>query len=208
VTLRRVLVTIAIVVSVVGVLLILNLAGILRYPGGPLREPNADGILWLDTRPPDQGNIEVGMTPAAGAQPGVAMYTSTLLRNEWPWAAAVERVRLVGATPGLRLVDVRIALPDAPAGAAGGLIATDAAAAELGLETQYGPLPADLAPTSADGPSRVVSLEVVADQPGRQSFDAVGIDYRVGPFTFSVTSHLAFYACVYPSPAGCGATSS
>src|SRR4029077_2731880 len=38
-------------------LLALNVLGVLRYPGGPLREASADGILWLDTRPADEGSI-------------------------------------------------------------------------------------------------------------------------------------------------------
>ena len=197
-TRRRVAIGVA---SIAVLLVALNVAGLLRYPGGPLREPNADGLFWLDTRPPDQGSNTVGVTSGAGVRPGVPLYTGIGLNNDGPWPVTVEQVRLVGATPGLRLVDVRMALPGTSGELAGLLAGSGPDVAELGLDTDYGPLPAQLAAHNESGEGRV-SIEVIADRPGEYAYDAVAIDYRVGPFSFTVVHHEALGACIVPLPSG------
>jgi hypothetical protein len=195
---RAVLGLAAIVATIIG----LNVVGILRYPGGPLREPSADGPLWLDIRPANQGTNQVGITSAANLQPQTTIYTGIHLRNVWPWPARVERLRLVSASQGLELQEARLALP----GTSGPLVgvATGESAhddEELRLDSDYGPLPADLVGNSEVQDGRMW-LSVIAPPPGEYSFEAVGIDYRVGPFTFATTLHQALVVCVVPLPSG------
>jgi hypothetical protein len=179
----------------------MNATGLLRYPGGPLREPGADGLLWLDTRPADQGNNQVEISSRAGVGSGVPLYTGMSLSNDWPWPATIEQIRLLGATPGLRLVEARMALPGTSGEMAGAMAGSGQEIADLRLDTDYGPLPANLAAHNEIGEGRV-SIEVTADQPGEYSYDALAVDYRVGPFTFTVVHHQAFGVCVVPLPTG------
>ncbi len=197
-TRRRV--AIGLVIAVV-VVVTLNVTGLLRYPGGPLREPDADGVLWLDTRPADQGSSEIGITSEAGVKAGVPIYTGIGLANDWPWPATVEQVRLLDATPGLRVVQIRMALPGTTGGMAGALPASGPGISDLRLDTDYGLLPADLAAHNDPGEGRV-SIEVAADTPGEYSYSAVAVDYRVGPFSFTVVYHEALDMCLVPLPAG------
>jgi hypothetical protein len=125
------------------------------------------------------------------------LYTGISLDNDWPWPATIERIRLVNATPGFRLVEAKMALPGTAGGMAGAMAADSPELAELGLDTDYGPLPADLAGHNELGEGRV-SIEVIADQAGEYRYDAVAVDYRVGPFTFTVVHHQAFGACLVP----------
>lgn len=141
---RAVLTLGAVAVAVV-VVVVLNVIGVLRYPGGSLREPDADGPLWLDTRPADAGTGKVGITSRAGVEAGTPIYTGIGINNNSPLPVTVERIRLVGAAPGLRLVDVRMALPDTSGGMAGAILGTSPDIAGLRLDADYGPLPANLA---------------------------------------------------------------
>ncbi len=182
--------------AVMVVAVALNTIGILRYPGGPLREPSADGLMWLDTRPPDQGTNSVGITSAAGLEQGSPVYTGISLRNASSWPARVEQIRLLGATEGLELQEARMALPGTT-GPMIGVATSGGETAELRLETDYGPLPAELAGNNAIGEGRVW-LAINAPPPGEYSYDAVAVDYRVGPFSFTVTYHQALGLCVVP----------
>lgn len=177
--------------------LVLNVGGLLRYPGGPLREPSADGLFWLDTRPSDQGTSSVGAGSSAGLTAGELIYTGISLRNTWSYPAAIESISLVDATPGLRLVDVRLARPGTRGGFAGLLAGSGPAIDDLRLVTDYQPLPATLEGNNPinDG---LVSLVVTADQPGDYSYQAVAINYRIGPFSFSVIHHQALAVCLGP----------
>jgi hypothetical protein len=174
--------------------------GILRYPGGPLREPSADGLVWLDTRPADQGTNSVGITSAAGLEQGTLVYTGISLRNAWSWPATVEQVRLLDTTEGLELQEARMALPGTT-GPVVGVATSKGDNAELRLDADFGPLPADLAGENQPGEGRVW-LAMNAPPPGEYSYDAVAVDYRVGPFSFTVTYHQALGLCVVPLPAG------
>lgn len=183
------------------VLVALNIAGVLRYPGGPLREGSADAPLWLDMRPPGQGTNRVGFTQGSGVTVDMPMYTSIGLHNESPWTASIVNVRLVDPKPGIRLVEVRLALPGTSGPTAGGLSGDGPEIADLRLDTDYVPLPARLEAHNAVEDGRL-SIEVVADAPELTGYEAVAIDYQLGPFTFSVIHHAALSACIVPIPEG------
>jgi hypothetical protein len=111
---------IIVVVAVVTIALATNVVGLVRYPGGPLREMSADGPLWLDTRPLDEDQGLQGFDGSAGIGFGAPLYTGILVQNLSPWPATIERISLVDATPGFALADARLALP----GSSGTLAAT------------------------------------------------------------------------------------
>ena len=197
---RRAKLVLAVGVAVL-VLLGANVAGMLRYPGGPLRESNADGWFWLDTRPADQGNNREGFTAGAGIGSGEPIYLGLYPRNQWSTEALIEDVRLIGATDGLALVDARALIPGRTVEATGPI--TEARAAELGvgLYTDYQPLPASLPANSSISDGRMW-VKVIANDPGEQSFESVAVDYRIGPFSFTIVLHQAFTGCFVPLAAG------
>ena len=100
------------------------------------------------------------------------------------------------------MLDARLAL----AGTSGSLVgaATEDAAfiTDLRLGLDYGSLPADLAGNNDIGEGRMW-ISVMALEPGEYSYDAVAVDYRVGPFSFSGVHHQAFWRdCLVPLPEG------
>jgi hypothetical protein len=175
-----------------------NVAGLVRYPGGPLVVANADWPLWLDHRAADQGYNKVGL---AAATTGLPVYVGVDLRNQWPLAATIEGVRLINLTPGLRLVEARLIRPGSSVVGVGVVSGSGPELDELGLYSDYQHLPAELGGNSPISDS-LMWIEVIADQPGEQSFDSVVVDYRVGPFSFTVDMYQAFSACVLPMPNG------
>lgn len=64
----------------------LNMVGVLRYPGGPLRDPSDDGPLWLDLRPADRGSSTVGNTQPSDWAIGGRSYDFGLLTVTHPRA--------------------------------------------------------------------------------------------------------------------------
>lgn len=191
--------TVLLSAALIGALFIAgNVAGLMRYPGGPLVVSNADWPLWLDHRAPDQGYNKVGL---AAVTTGLPIYVGIDLRNEWSLAATIERVRLINPTAGLRLVEARLIRPGTDVPGVGVASGSGPALDILGLYSNYDPLPRDLA-GSAPIRDGLMWIEVMADQPGEQSFDTVVVDYRVGPFRFTVDRYQAFSACVAPMPSG------
>jgi hypothetical protein len=175
--------------------LALNATGLVRYPGGPLREQSADGILWLDTRPADQGSNTVGNTPDAdwATTDTDLMVSSPWLRNPWPRAVTVHAITPIDVSGGIVVSEVLLGRADAEAEK---------------LVWEYGPVTADqraildrdYAPRAAvmeSGESnRNVALVVRASEPGPARFEALEIDYRIGPFTFRVVHHSALHGCL------------
>jgi hypothetical protein len=197
---RRTVLGVAAVAAVV--LVVANIAGVLRYPGGPLRPFSDNGVLWLDWGPANQGNNRVGISADANVGTGVPIYIGIEPRNQGPWPVTIERVRLINATPGLQLVETRLVRPDSrPGGAIGIGSGHDVFMDELGLFDNYETLPAVLAGNHPIEDGRMW-LAVVADAPGRQSFDTIEVDYRLGPFSFSVNLHHGFGGCIVPIPDG------
>lgn len=128
------------------------------------------------------------------------IYTSIGLRNTWSYEAVVEGVRLVGATPGLLLVDVRLARPGVSPEIASLAVGTGSHVDELQFGTDYQPLPAPLPGNRPDHTS--MTLVVTAIEPGDYSYQAVAVDYRVGQLSFTVTEHQALAVCLGPLPIG------
>ncbi len=191
----------AVLLVVVSGALVLNAAGLWRYPGGPLREPSADGWFWLDTRPSDQGTNSVAAGSKAGLAAGEPIYTGISLRNAWSSSLVVEGVRFVDATPGLLLVDARLARPGTCCGLPGLMTGTGPDIDDLRLDTDFQPFPASLSGNNSVSDGRVI-LAVTAIEPGDYSYQAVAVDYRMGLFSFTVIHHQALAVCLGPLSAG------
>jgi len=200
------MVVVAILLGLAG-LLVLNVLGVLRYPGGPLREPSADGLLWLDIRPADQGSAQVADVSGYWHAIDVPLQYGLLsLSNNSGYSATVEAVTPIDPSPGL-IVDALYVLKtgaapgDVLAWGTGGVYPT-----ETTLDRDYTTLPAVVEPAAdALHPPNVI-LVVRSREPGAIGWSALAVDYRIGPFTFRTVHHLALAGCLGPLPAGttCG----
>jgi hypothetical protein len=192
---KKIMLAIGIAVSIA---LILNVAGVLRYPGGPLREGNADGILWLDVRPADQGSSSSGNTAEADwAQTGIDLVESEVrLGNPWPLAATIEAITPVTPTPGFETLDVRVSRPGAGNDDLWGmgLITPDQRAI---VDADYVELPVTIAPAEE---GRRIAIVFRGTRAGPTGFEALAVDYRVGPIAFRVIQHIALHACLGANP--------
>lgn len=189
------------VVGLLIALVALNVAGLLRYPGGPLRQPSTDAWLWLDVRAADQGMNYVGAGTLARIPRGELIYSGVALANSSPWTATIERVELLDATPGLRLVDARLARPGTDGDLAGPATESMIDISYLRLDTDYQPLPADLHGYNAPGEGRL-TIALIADEPGEYAYRGVAVNYRLGPFSFRVTHGPSLAVCLVPMLAG------
>jgi hypothetical protein len=174
--------------AIVIVALALNVAGLIRYPGGPLREPSADAILWLDIRPADQGQIING---GHGPVDTDLVFSGLWLSNPWPWAATVEAITPIDVSGELVAGEV-LALR---ANTEEQLVQYGAVTEERRaiLDSDYAPLPEVIRPGESN---RNVALVVKSSKPGPVGFEALAIDYRLGPFAFRVVHHTALHACL------------
>jgi hypothetical protein len=194
-------------IVIIGLLAVLglNVAGLLRYPGGPLREPSDDGALWLDLRPANQGYSSVGNDPTDWAVTGAPLYFGTVtLVDSWPVDATVEAVRPLELTPGLTID--RAVLGIVPAGSTSIGWGNKQLFEHATDDETYGGALRDLpvvvrSNTSADRGSTLI-LVVSAATPGRYGFRGVEIDYRIGPFRFRATQYLALDSCIGPFAPG------
>jgi hypothetical protein len=181
-------------------LVVLNVVGVARYPGGPLREPNADGPLWLDIRPADQGSSGGGnWEPADWAQAGLPVWDGELdLHNTAPWPVTVETITPIDPTRGLVLDGVFVSRNGLTGvGSLGMGLASDVPLPPgQTFESTFTGLPASLGP----GTESEVYVVVHADQPGSLGFAALDVAYRVGPFTFHAVQHLFMNVCLGPLP--------
>jgi hypothetical protein len=185
--------------------LALNIVGVLRYPGGPLREPSADGPLWLDMRPSDQGSNTVSNSlPSDWAVAGRSYHFGLFtIRNPTSLSASLEAVTPLDPTAGLILEAVYVRRLDSPPtdiiafGPAGQY--PDPAT----LQRDFVPLPAAIPPSGDTHEHDVQVLVVVrSDGPGAFGFSALAVDYRFGPFAFHSIQHLALAGCLGPLPSG------
>jgi hypothetical protein len=182
-------------------LVALNVAGLLRYPGGPLRQPSIDAWLWLDIRAADQVMNYVGAGTLAQIPRGELIYAGVSLSNSSSSAATIERVELLDATPGLRLVDAWLARPGTTGDLAGPVTESMMDISYLRLDTDYQALPADLRGNNTPGEGRL-TIALIADEPGEYGYRAVAVDYRLGPLSFRVTHGPSLAICLVPMPAG------
>ena len=187
----------------------LNVLGVLRYPGGPLREPSADALLWLDIRPADQGAVVAGDAPGYWHQAGVPLqYGMLTLANPSSLSGTIEAVTPVDPTPGLVVDAVYLMKPGSTRGEVlawgpGGVYPPQST-----IDQDYTTLPAQIGPTDeAHLLDPGVILVVRSLEPGPIGWSALAIDYRIGPFTFRVIQHAGLTGCIGPLPTGsqCGA---
>lgn len=194
-----------IAIVVVVALAALNVAGMVRYPGGPLRDRSDDGPLWLDLRPSDQGSIIDGFGPdAEWARVGGSIYLSDLtLRNPWEWVATVEAVTPIDPSPGLIVDGFYLSRPGRSSAASDDLDVAAQDVSGIAFNADFSALPAVVPPAgpTPDGDARTL-LVLHTDRPGPMTFSALAVDYRVGPATFHAVEHFALDGCVGPLPAG------
>jgi hypothetical protein len=179
--------------AIIIVALVLNFVGMVRYPGGPLRGPSADGILWLDIRPADQGQVINGNDPSAdwARTDTDLVFTGLWLSNPSPWAVTVEAITPIEISPELVVGEVLVLRPQAEEQLVQYGPLTAEGRAVLGRD--YSPLPARIDPGESN---RSVALVVRSSRPGSAGFEAMAIDYRLGPFTLRVVHHVALHACL------------
>lgn len=190
-----------IVVILVAVVL-LNVIGMVRYPGGPLRPGVSDDPLWLDLTPSGNG-WSVGTQASEWSAAGRTIYIGPdPLINPWPWAATVEAITPMDITSGLLVDRILVGVPgSASAGVIG--VGSDPVLPNGGVISDlYRALPATIERhTTLDGAIPIL-LMVHGERPGPAGFTGVAIDYRVGPFTFRVVQHMGLRLCLGPLPAG------
>lgn len=179
-------------------LLALNVSGLLRYPGGPMREPTANGIGWLDTKPADQqGGFGVGMPEGAGLTTDDIFVTTVFLTNAGPWDASLESVELVDATSGLRLTSARLVLSGFAASIPAADMGTPADIERRYPDTHLGSFPQTVVARSDPHDGQVI-LELQVAAPGEYSYRGVRVGYRLGPFSFQAVYGQGARLCFGP----------
>ena len=183
----------------------LNAVGVLRYPGGPLREQSADGLLWLDIRPADQGSSRVSNSqPSDWAITGRSYFYGLLtIRNATPFTATLESVTPVDPTDGLVVDAIYVLRPGAPHAEVTAFGPSGSFPDQATLQRDFARLPAQIA-ADADPPGAAPQVVVVisSNEPGAFGFTALAIDYRIGPLTFRAIHHLELAGCLGPLPSG------
>lgn len=182
----------------------LNIAGVLRYPGGPLREPSADGPLLLDIRPADQGSITVGNSQPSDWAVAGRPYDFGLLtiHNPTSFDVVIEAVTPIDPTTGLVLEAVYVQRPGVTPTASVGFGPSERIDSAT-IRRDFDWLPATVVPS---GDTHLNDAEVIivarSDEVGAFGFSALALDYRIGPFTFHAIQHLALAGCLGPLPSG------
>ena len=188
--------------------LALNVLGFLRYPGGPLRDPSADGPIWLDIRPANEGAIEVGDVSGHWQLLDVPLQYGVLsLGNPSPFTATIDAITPIDATAGLVVDAVYVQRPDGVRGEVAAWGTTGVYPPPAVLATEFAMLPATVEPTGESHErDPVVILIVRSAQPGPIGWSALAVDYRLGPFSLRVIQHFSLTGCLGPMPAGmtCG----
>lgn len=194
-----------IAIVVVVALAALNVAGLVRYPGGPLRDRSDDGLFWLDLRPSDQGSSTVGFGPDADwATVGRSIYNGDVtLRNPWPWAATVEAVTPIDPSPGLIVDGFYLSRPGRSSAASDDLDIAAPDVSGIAFNADFSALPAVVPPAgpTPDGDARTL-LVLHTDRPGPMTFSALAVDYRIGPATFRAVQFFGLAGCIGPLRAG------
>lgn len=190
------------IVVVIVAALLLNVVGMLRYPGGPLRPRVSDDPLWLDLTA--AGNhFTVGTQASEQSAVGKTIYVGgDPLTNPWLWPATVEAITPLDVTGGLVIDEILIGNPGS---VSAGVIAVwyDPVLPNGGaISDLYHALPATIDNETKLDDAVPILLVVHGDQPGQAGFANLAIDYRVGPFTFRVVQHMGLALCIGPLPAG------
>jgi hypothetical protein len=193
-TVRRIAVA---AMCALAVLLVLNVVGVARYPGGPMRQDGADGPLWLDTWPSDWGNSPVGNTPEAdwATTDTDLVFSTAWLTNRGAWPVTVERIIPAGVSGDLVTVDARVRADDTPYDDLAAFGPLDDAGRAT-LAGHFATLPLVIPP----GVERQIALVVRGPKSGPAGFATLDVDYRVGPFAFRVVQHAGLEACLGATP--------
>ena len=189
------------VVVILVAVVLLNVIGMVRYPGGPLRPGVSDDPLWLDLTPPGEG-WSVGTQASEWSAVGRTIYIGAdPLTNPWPWAATVEAITPMDITGGLVVDQILVGVPgSASAGVIG--IGFEAVLPNGSVMSDlYRALPARIEGQTTLDKAIPILLVVHGDRPGPAGFTGLAIDYRVGPFTFRVVQHMGVTLCLGPWPA-------
>jgi len=186
----------------------LNVLGILRYPGGPLRESSADGFLWLDVRPADQGSNAVGDVAGSWHAVDVPLQFGILtVSNPSSFSATIDAITPIDATPGLVIDAVYVMRPDMPRGEVLAWGPSGVYPPASILTSDYTALPATVVPTGATHEHDPAVLVIVRSaEAGPIGWSALEVAYRIGPFAFRAIHHLELRGCLGPLPSGaeCG----
>ncbi len=175
--------------------LVLNVAGLARFPGGPLREWKDGGVLWLDMWPSDWGNNSGGNTPEADwAVPGTDLvYASDLSPNDWPWPVEVERITPVDASGNLVIAPPLLLRPGGPRASDLSGLGPLTADQQALIDADLAPLPGTIQP---GGDGWQIALTFQGPHQGPAGWEMLAVDYRVGPFSFRVIHHSAVHLCL------------
>lgn len=179
----------------IAALLVLNVAGIARFPGGPLREWKDGGVLWLDVRPSDWGSSgDFNAPEAEWAQANADYeYTSALATNDWPWAVEVERITPMTTSGDLAVAETRLIRPDRAEDSVLNAVGPLTPDQQAIIDADFAPLPGSVG-TGAVGKRFAITFHET--RPGPAGWDTLAVDYRVGPFSFRVVQHTALRLCV------------
>jgi hypothetical protein len=196
------------VVAAAAITLGLNVVGVLRYPGGPLREPSADALLWLDIRPANQGSNLVGDVSGSWHAIDVPLQFGILsLSNPSGFTATIESVTPVDPTQGLIVDAVYVLKPDGSHREIAAWGTPGVYPPAETLASDFTTLPAIVVPTGdSHEHDPAVILYVRSPVAGPIGWSALAVDYRIGPFTFRTIQHDALAGCLGPLAAGsqCG----
>jgi hypothetical protein len=187
-------VAVAVVVVAIG----LNVLGVLRYPGGPLRDSSDNWWFWIDGRDADAGNDVEGNIPVDWARTDTDLYFGDIyLPNPWPWPATVDAITPIDPTPGFSIVATYLVPAEADQVGYGPLTSVPGSSVRSGWTT----LPAAVSPSVTADESRA-GLLIRATTPGDFGFRDLAVDYRVGPFSFRALQHITLEGCLGPLPDG------
>lgn len=184
----------AVAVATVGVVgaVALNVTGVARMPIGPLGTSDEPGEFRQIAVAPKDAPEEV--------------FTTVILRNEWPLPATLEAVSpiLGGSTGGAEILGAQPY--DSTILTRRQQLVLGSVRERPGEWTGEHPVAGTQVPASAEG-SGAVALVRVWGEPGAAT-DVAGyaVDYRVGPFAFrtiSTTNSIVLCSNDGPAPAGC-----
>lgn len=182
--------------------ILLNVVGMFRYPGGPLRASVIDDPLWLDLTPPGEG-WRISTQASDWSAVGKTIYIGgDPLTNRWPWAATVEAITPLDVSGALVIDRILVGTPGSAAAGVIGIGSTSVLPNGGSISDFYQSLPGTVDEETNLDDAIPFMLLVHGDRPGPAGFNGLAIDYRVGPFTFRVVQHMRLDLCLGPLPAG------
>jgi hypothetical protein len=188
----------AVAAIAVALLVVLNVTGVMRYPGGPLRQAGVDAPLWLDVWPSGWGNSPVGNTADADwATPDTDLiWSNASLANDSPWPATVESIEPLDIPNNLEW-GIAVRKQDAPSDDVVSAYGPLDDAGRAVLARSFARLPVEIGPGDAN---RTIAIPFRSSDTGPVGFEALAINYRIGPFKFRVVYRTGLHACLGTTP--------